>query len=468
MTLIKPPNRFVGLHAHTGFSVYDGLGYPQDHIEFVINNGMDAWAITDHGNANGHPFVRKHADKLQKAGRKFKPLFGVEFYFVPSLKEWEKQYSDHREAMRNAKLNKKANDDIDVESDIPLVIVDDEEEAAHVVEDEDETRNIDVTQDEWKRRYHLVVIAKNQKGLHNLYALVKKSFKDGFYRFPRIDFELLREHGEGLVVSTACLGGIFSNQVLRRTAVDQNDLEIYNALENMADRFVDSVGKDNFFLEIQFNKLEAQHTVNKYIIGLSDKTGIPLVATADSHYYNQNLWEARELYRRLGWKGKDEMKLPTLEELKCELYPKNAGQMWDEYMRFKDKFDFYEGTEELVKGAIERTHDIAWDVCEDVWIDRKAKLPDFSRPEKSAFEQLVDLVKEGMVRNNLHEKKEYVDRIYHELSDIKELGFENYFLVMLPRHESNFPYCCKPDSIRLRSRLWCRLFGQLCAWNYAG
>jgi DNA polymerase-3 subunit alpha len=203
-----------------------------------------------------------------------------------------------------------------------------------------------------------------------------------------------------------------------------------NRLENMTDRFVDAVGEENFFLELQFNGLPAQHLTNAALIQLSNKTGIPLVATADSHYPTPDLWQARELYRRLGWKRKDDEGLPQKEDLKCELYPKNAQQMWDEYLTHKDKYDFYEGTEELVRDCIERTHDIAWEMCTDTWIDTDAKLPDFSRPEKSAFDQLLDLVKEGLRKEGLDKDSEYVARAKYELSDIKHLGFENYFLVM--------------------------------------
>ena len=85
--LIPPPTKFVGLHCHSGFSVYDGLGYPADHIDFVLKNGMDAWALTDHGNGSGLAHAHKHAEKLRKKGVKYLPttvatvlLMGVTYY----------------------------------------------------------------------------------------------------------------------------------------------------------------------------------------------------------------------------------------------------------------------------------------------------------------------------------------------------------------------------------------------------
>ena len=237
----------------------------------------------------------------------------------------------------------------------------------------------------------------------------------------------------GLIVSTACVGGLPASIAIRGEAQGDTFDEIQKNLQNMSDRFVDAVGLENFNLEIQFNNLGIQHTTNKHLIALSESTGIPLVATADSHYYGKNLWEARELYRKLGRMGArgGELKLlPTFDELKCELYPKNATQMWEEFQLNYDMYDFYNGKEELVKSAIERTYDIAWDQCEEVWFDTSAKLPNFGSGEKSAFAELVDQVKAGIISMNLHEKPEYIKRAKEELDIIKKLGFENYFLTL--------------------------------------
>jgi DNA polymerase-3 subunit alpha len=406
----------------------DGLGYPAQHIDFVLKNGMDAWALTDHGNGSGLAHAQSHAKKMKKAGQKYRQLNGVEFYFVPSLKNWAAQYQDHKDAVAAARSEKKSKEATDIDAD-------DEAGAGHIIENEDETKDasaLEIKDDEWKRRYHLVVIAKNRQGLSNLFTLVKRSFKEGYYRFPRIDFDMLKEHGEGLVVSTACIGGIMANRVLRGQAMHKSDAEIQRDLKNLTDRFVDAVGLDNFNLELQFNKLQAQHDVNRHLIDLHKSTGVPLVATCDSHYPTPDKWKTRELYKKLAWmNAKEEPKpLPAFDELKCELYPKNAVQMWEEFNRHTDAYSFYQGNEELVRDAIERTHDITWQQCEDVWVDTGAKLPVFATPEKSEFQQLVDLVKERMGEMGLHENPEYMARVKEELSDIKHLGHASYFLTM--------------------------------------
>ena len=445
LDLILPPTRFTGLHAHSSFSTFDGLGYPKEHIDFVLSEaqGMDSWALTDHGNGSGLAHARSHTVKMQKAGRKYRQLYGVEFYFVPSLEDWRESYDAHRQAVKDAKSAKQKEK---LATEQTVIIADQEvEQGGHVIEDEEETKRSRGNKPEWKRYYHLVVVAKNQVGLGNLFTLVKKSYKHGFYRFPRIDYKMLKEHGEGLVVSTACVGGLASGLIYRQFGglrFDElhpdlmNNLDNYNPimnrLENMTDRFIDCVGQDNFFLEMQFNDLPAQHLTNRCLLDLSQKTGVPLIATADSHFPDPQKWQARELYKKLGWMGAklDQSMLPKEEDLKCKLYPKNAQQMWDEFKTGYDQYDFYKGHEENVRDAIERTHDIAWQMCEDTWIDTSVKLPKFGTPEKPAFKMLADLVKEAMIREGLASKPEYVERMKEEMSDIKYLGYEAYFLAM--------------------------------------
>ena len=84
---------FVGLHAHSvAGSVFDGFGYPQEHMDFAYQNGMNALALTDHGNMNGLSYQVLHARKMKEAGKDFKPIFGMEAYFIPSISEWREEY----------------------------------------------------------------------------------------------------------------------------------------------------------------------------------------------------------------------------------------------------------------------------------------------------------------------------------------------------------------------------------------
>ena len=100
---IKSEISFVGLHAHSGLSLFDGLGYPQEHMDFAYQNGCNALALTDHGHMNGLPYQVLHAKQMKADGKQFKPIFGVEAYFTPSIEKWRQEYESSKE---NKKKNK--------------------------------------------------------------------------------------------------------------------------------------------------------------------------------------------------------------------------------------------------------------------------------------------------------------------------------------------------------------------------
>ena len=98
-----PTIPFVGLHAHSvAGSIFDALGYPGEHMDFAYENGMDALALTDHGNANGLAYQVLHAKKMLKEGKNFKPIYGVEAYFIPSISNWKKEYEETKKKSKKA------------------------------------------------------------------------------------------------------------------------------------------------------------------------------------------------------------------------------------------------------------------------------------------------------------------------------------------------------------------------------
>lgn len=422
---MQRPNRFFGLHGHSGASIFDGFGSPKEHFDFVLENQMDGMAITEHGHMNSFAEAMKYAKKLQKDGRAFKYVPGVEFYMHPDLGEWEKL------KIKKAEEKKQQKDQAS-----------DDEDSTITVEDETATKQ-QKWRDPLKRRHHLVVLPKNKDGLDALFSLVSFGYTKGQYYFPRIDFhELKQKANDNLIVSTACLGGPFAYEVFDACSDLEFDDVTYDKVkdrgkiilprfENLIDQFVDAVGEKNFFLELQFNKLPSQHVVNHFLIKASKKTGIPLVATADSHYPRAEQWKERELYKRLRpSKGREEEKLPeSIDELKCELYPKNAEQMWEEYLSHKDQYDFYD--DKIVKDAIEKSYDVAHDLIGDVTPDASVKLPSYTVPEgEKPMQALSRMAREGLKAKGLDEKEEYVERLLMELKVIKEKKFAKYFLTM--------------------------------------
>jgi DNA polymerase-3 subunit alpha len=187
----KSKIKFVGLHAHSvAGSIFDAVGYPQEHAEFAYANGMDALALTDHGNMNGLSWQVLHAKKMQADGKDFKPIFGVEAYFTTSIAEWREAYDAEMADKKKARAAKK------------------DTQSGATVEDEGDTKK---NQSILKRRRHLILLAQNQVGLNNLFKLVSTSYTDEyFYRYPRMDYDLLRKHSDGVIAASACLGGVYA------------------------------------------------------------------------------------------------------------------------------------------------------------------------------------------------------------------------------------------------------------------
>lgn len=211
---------FINLHNHSYYSLLDGLPKPEDYITKAKAQGSFAIALTDHGVLYG-------AVEFYIAGKKYgvQPIIGCEMYLTP--------YSRHSK-----------NPAIDT------------------------------------RRYHLVLLAKNNQGYENLIQLVTKAHLEGMYYKPRIDWNLLREYGQGLIALTACLGGEIPQAII----AGKRDEEIVAMIKNYQSVF----GSENFFLELQPHfSLPDEERVNHKIIELSTVCNAPLVVTSDAHYLNK-------------------------------------------------------------------------------------------------------------------------------------------------------------------------------------
>lgn len=392
--------KFVGLHAHTTFSVGDAIGYPKDHFDFAIENGMDALAITEHGNLNSAGYSLQAAEEYKKKGTPFKVLWGVEAYIHPSLEEWTK-----------LKGSKDAGD----------------EEVQNFIENERDSKGKHY--DPINRRHHLVLVAQNSQGLENIFRMVSRSYREGFYRYPRIDFEMLQNHNEGVIASTACLAGLPSWIILREHA--NGEEAVLKALNNELLPLLETFGKDRIFLELQFNRLPEQKIVNDYLIKFSKESGYSLIAAADSHYARPQWWRDREVYRLLaqqskGWNVSKEDLPKEIDELKCELYPKNGEQMFASYL---EMYGFDSPYDQLVVDAIQRTHDIAHNNIDEIIPDGSFKLP-VPKGYKSPFERLTQLCIEGMEKRGFDKKDEYVERLATELKVVQEKDFALYFTTL--------------------------------------
>lgn len=408
--------KFFNFHGHTGFSLYDGYASIEDYIDFMLKNaGEDSGglAVTDHGHINSAGYFAAAQKKHKQKGSPVKLIWGCEAYYIPSIDSWTALKYDRDEAK---KLEKKTKKDKKEDDDEGLVFENEKESKAKYF-------------DPITRRNHLVLTAYNNKGLLNLFRLVSRSHREGFYKKPRIDYRMLKDCNEGLVVSTACLAGIPSWCSMQAPDIEQAHAMYDKELLPLMEIF----GKDRFYMELQFNKIPEQQLVNAHVMEYAKKTGYKLIVTADSHYPKPEDWRARELYRMLGYqmKGQDIDKSileKSIADLDCHLYLKNGDQLFQAY---KDSdFGQLNNNDQLIKEAIERTHDLAHNFFENVFPDDSTKLPKPLKMAegKTSFETLKELCIDGLKKKGLAEKQVYFDRLVHELKVIKKLNLCEYFL----------------------------------------
>lgn len=473
---VDAPVKFVNLHGHSNLSLGDAISMPKEHMDFAIENGLDAMALTDHGNMNSFSHQYLHQKDLEKKGINFKSIYGNEAYFVDSLDDWNTLYQNEQSKKVLEKQLKKQKE---IEKKVSSLIgeqyapqledlqnmdteLDSDSDADAVIENEDESKFKKF--DPLKKRNHLVLLAKNNIGLMSLFKCTSESYINGFYRFPRLDHKLLRENAKGNIIALqACMGGrlasiVYDNQIfeegiqLKDIGPNRNNFEkIQKELKDTIERFQDTFGKENYYLELQYNKLPAQHLINMHFIEASKRLGVKLVVTCDSHYARPEYWKEREIYKAMSqlqfMKNPDAINnIPKLiDELKCELYPKNAEQVWKSYKETTKDYDCYD--DEIVKTAIENTYDIAHNQIEKVTYDTKIKLPSLSKliskehlsviekelgslenEDDVVFSELKKEVIKGAKWRKVDNKDEYIERLKYELGVIKHLKISKYFL----------------------------------------
>jgi DNA polymerase-3 subunit alpha len=214
---------FTQVHMHTEYSPMDGMPRCLEAAALAAEQGAPALAITDHGTCAGHP---DHQKACQSVG--IRPIFGIETYFQPDRHE------------RPASGDKEA-------------------------------------QDRLRGGSHLILLAMNDAGLHDLWAASTEAFATGFYYKPRMDWELLEERGQHLIATTSCLGGIISQDLLKG-----RHEKAFDTLDRLR-----SIFGDRLYLEVQANDLPEQRLLNMMLAEISKSQGIPLVAACDSHFLGE-------------------------------------------------------------------------------------------------------------------------------------------------------------------------------------
>ncbi len=337
---------FTHLHVHTEFSILDGAAKIDKLVNRAADLGMKSLAITDHGNMYG---VLQFTKAARSKG--IKPIIGCEVYVADG-----------------SRFEKKGKED--------------------------------------RSGFHLILLAKSYKGYQNLAKLCSKGFLEGFYYTPRIDKELLEKYSEGLIATSACLGGEIPYTLMNNK---------FEKAKEVLNEYLNIFG-DDFYLEIMRHGMKDQDEVNPEIIRLAKESNVKLVATNDVHYVCAEDAKAHDilicLQTNKDYDDADRMKYTGNEYLKSS--DEMAGL-------FKD-----------VPEAIATTKEIA-EKIEDYEITTKTiLLPNFPLPEgfKSEDEYLAHLTYQGAEKLYEEITEEIKERIELELGVIKDMGFAGYFLIV--------------------------------------
>ena len=338
---------FTHLHVHSSYSLLDGSGKIPEMISRVKELGMDSCALTDHGVMYG---VIDFYREAKKQG--IHPILGSEIYLTEDMAEKSLQKGE-------------------------------------------------------ARYYHLVLLAENDTGFHNLMKLVSLGFTEGYYYKPRVDYAALEKYHEGIIALSACLAGEVSR------ALRYND---YAKAKEAAYRYEKIFGKGNFFLEMQDHGYPEQKLVNQGMLRLHEETGIPLVATNDIHYTYKEDAKPHDILLCLqtGKKLQDEdrMRYPG-----GQFYIKSEEEM-------EELFPF-------AKEALENTAQIAARCQVEIEFG-KYHLPKYRIPEgyDSSYSYLEELCLKGLTKRYGELTEEKKERLYYELGVIRNMGFVDYFLVV--------------------------------------
>jgi DNA polymerase-3 subunit alpha len=361
--------KFSHLHVHTQFSLLDGAASIQKLYKKAMEDGMPALAISDHGNMFGvFEFVAEaHKHKDANGNLKVKPIVGCEFYITTN---------------RNIKT---------------------------------------FTKEQKDPRNHQILLAKNEEGYRNLIKLTSLGFIEGLYsKYPRIDKELILRHHKGLIATTCCLGAMVPQAILKKGEEEgENEFKWWL-----------NVFQDDYYVELQRHGMADQDKVNKVLIKLAKKYNVKIIASNDSHYVDQDDFNAHDILLCINTGEK--LATPALREFSDDdVYVK------DKRFGFPNDQFYFKTTQEMshvfsdLPEAIDNTNEIV-DKIDLLNLKRDILLPFFPVPKEfsSQDEYLEHITWEGAKHRYTEITPEIDERIRFELFTVKTMGFAGYFLIV--------------------------------------
>jgi DNA polymerase-3 subunit alpha len=340
---------FTHLHVHTEYSSLDGMAKVDDLVSKAKELGFSSLAITDHGTVRG--LVAFYRACVENPGG-IKPILGIESYFCNNRHE------------RDKTIGRKGN-------------------------------------------FHLVLLAKNNEGYHNILRLSEKSYMDGFYYDPRIDYELLNEHRNGIIALTACLDGPITAPILEGK---------HNEAITATGKLKEIFGED-LYIELMYHGIKKQADVMTPLLKISKQNAIKTVATNDVHFTLKDDWFAHEVLLCISTNRS--MRDPS------------RFSMGEIPLHLRSEEEMREVFSPELEESLMNTQEVD-EKC-DVKIDRKSmRLGEVNIPEGFANPDayLEHLIWEGFSNRGLPKDEKYVSRIKHELDTIRKTKFAKYFLLV--------------------------------------
>ena len=361
--------KYVGLHLHDHYSIFDGTAKPDEYAIRAQEIGMPALAQTNHGTSSGH---RDWIRTMRNHG--IKPIVGQEMYFTGD------RFDTRDKAERTTPLDLVYN--------------------------------------------HIIVIAKNDEGLENLGRLSEIAWNEGYYKKPRIDWEVLEKHKEGLIIGSACMSGLLNKAI---------EADEYAVAKQHLQWFGERFG-DDFFVEVMPHNTEG---INKALIELADAGGFKVVVTPDCHHATVDQKAIQEMVLLLNTHAKlngeatyqGSTKIKDMMERLDYLYGKDRALSFNKFdIHLLSGQEMWDGMgNDARQDMFDNTFMIA-DKVEEYSLHRNLNLlpVEHKDPDATIRKYAISTLK----AKNLHTNQEYVDRLEEELEIIKQKKFASYFIVV--------------------------------------
>ncbi len=368
-------NKYIALHVHTHYSLFDGIATPQEYVDRASKLGMNSLAITDHGSLSGHRQFYRSAKE-----NNIKPILGLEGYMCADISD--KRDKSERTGQQDLVYN------------------------------------------------HIILLAKNQKGLENLNKISEIAWTDGFFKKPRFDFEILKKYKEGIIVTSACPSSVIVK------ALEEQEFAL---AKKHIKWFKDNFDSDYYIEVMPHNTPE----INKYLIDLADEFNIRVVVTPDCHHADESQKNIQEFKLLMNTHAKVQKDTTYAKSAKIDSMMERLDYLYGEDRQITfNKFDIHLLSYEEIKAAMEKQGIYREDIYSNTLLlaetvedydikDGLDLLPvQYKNPDQELANLAFAALEEKRLNSNWLGNDIYEQRLDEELFIIRDKKFAPYFLVV--------------------------------------